>query len=147
MPPVRDGPKFRPIAHKLITRKTKGWKKNKIGALSQINLQTPDLKNPSKLRWMPVKVVHDTEIIHLDRSLNSVVTVIPHDVGSLCIQNEDIFKFIIDPKRTNWLQELRNEARKLHPCSCSVGIKSWEAAAESFKSCTPRSLPCSKALT
>ena len=82
MPPVRDGPKFRPIAHKLITRKMKGWKENKIGALSQINLQTPDLKNPSKLRWVPAKVVHDSEIIHLDRSLNSVMTVIPHDPGS-----------------------------------------------------------------
>ena len=105
MPPMRDGPKFRPIAHKLITRKMKGWKENKIGALSQINLQTHDLKYPSKLRWMLAKVVHDSKIIHLDRSLNSVVTVILHDAGSWCVQNEDIFKFIVDPKRTNWLEE------------------------------------------
>ena len=82
MPPMCDGPKFRPIVHKLITRKTKGWKENKIGALSQINLKTLDLKNPSKLRWMPAKVVHDSEVIHLDRSLNNIVTVIPHDAGS-----------------------------------------------------------------
>ena len=105
MPPVHDGPKFRPIAHKLITRKTKGWKENKIGALSHINLQTLDLKNPSKLRWMLAKVVHDYEIIHLDWSLNIVVTIIMHDAGSWCVQNEDVFKFIVDPKRTNWLEE------------------------------------------
>ena len=71
----------------------------------KINLQTLDLKFPSKLRWMQVKVVHDSKIIHLDRSLNSVMTIIPHDARSWCVQNEDIFKFIIDPKKTNWLVE------------------------------------------
>uniref|UniRef100_A0A7N2KZS2 Uncharacterized protein n=1 Tax=Quercus lobata TaxID=97700 RepID=A0A7N2KZS2_QUELO len=32
--------------------------------------------------WMPAKIVHDSEIIRLDRSLNNVVTVIPHDAES-----------------------------------------------------------------
>ena len=63
----------------------------------KIDLQTLDLKGPSKLRWMPMKVVHDSEIIHLDQSLNSVMTVIPLNAGSWCVQNEDIFKFIVDP--------------------------------------------------
>ena len=79
----------------------KGRKEDKLGALSQINLQTPDPKSPSKLKWMQAKVVHDSRIIHLDRGLNSVATINPHDVGIWCVQKEDIFKFIIDPKRTN----------------------------------------------
>ena len=97
---MRDKPKFRPIVHKLI-QENERQKEDKLGALSQINLQTPDPKSPSKLKWMQAKVVHDSRIIHLDRGLNSVATVNPHDVGIWCFQNEEIFKFIIDPKRTN----------------------------------------------
>ena len=90
---------------------------------------------------MSAKVVHDSEIIHLDRSLNSVVTVIPHNAGSWCVQNEDTFKFIVILRRP--IGQLRNEARKLHPEQGSLGF----IRVVRVRRVATRSLPCSRAFS